>query len=469
MKEVINDNSVFKEFFDVFLFEYVPASSRRPDFTYIGEVKNSDIFIGILGKKYGSKDADGISPTEREFRTFIEHSPHNDVFIFVKGREDEDRDEEVRKLFRIIKDSFKYQRFENLTELKQSITGSLILFLQDKGPGNSAPFDEKVLMDVDYDALDEDEVKEFLEKRAFKLHVDIPNTPIRDILVNLLKVVNEVDGEFRPTNTALLFFSTDPTDYLPQSVIKIARYNGNTRIETIDNKEIIGPIYKMIDEVEVFFKRNTRLANKIVDFKRIDIPEYPFEAIREALTNAIAHRDYNRRGAHIMFSIFDNRVEILNPGGLLPGLKIKNLEGQHAARNNLICNIFHETKDMERFGTGIEKMKRLMVEHGLKEPEFSEQGDSFVVNFYGPGNRILDLVSDIPDDRKIDLKDLGLNNRQIEALKMMVNEKVVFTNSLYQETFNVSQKTAARDLKELVTQNQALILGKGRGTKYKAK
>jgi len=470
VKEVINDNPVFKEFFDVFLFEDVPASSRRPDFTYIGEVKNSDIFVCILGRKYGSKDDEGISPTERELRTFIEHSPHKDVLIFVKGRDDVDRDEEIQELLEFIRNppKFKYQRFEDLNDLKEYFTESLLVFIRNNGL-ESKPFDERVYMDVDYDALDEEEVNEFLEKRALNLHVDVPNTPINDILVNLLKVVKEVDGEFKPTNTALLFFSMDSTDYLPQNVIKIARYNGNTRIETIDNKEITGPIYKMIDEVEVFFKRNTRLANKIVDFKRIDIPEYPFEAIREALINAIAHRDYNRRGAHIMFSIFDNRVEILNPGGLLPGLKIKNLEGQHAARNNLICNIFHETKDMERFGTGIEKMKRLMVEHGLREPEFSEQGDSFVVNFYGPGDKILDLVSDIPDERKTDLKELGLNDRQISALKMMVNEKVVFTNSLYQETFNVSQKTAARDLKELVTQNQALILSKGRGTKYKAK
>ena len=469
VKEVISDNPVFNEFFDVFLFEDVPATRRRPDFTYIGEVKNSNIFIGILGNKYGSKDADGISPTEKELRTFIEHSPHNEIFIFVKGRDDEDRDIEIQKLLKLIKDplKLKYQRFENATDLKKHVTESLLLFLRNNGLG-SEPFDERVHMDVDYDALDGDEVKEFLEKRAFKLHVDIPNTPIKNILVNLLKVVKEVDGEFKPTNTALLFFSSDPTNYLPQNVIKIARYNGNTRIETIDNKEITGPIYRMIDEVEVFFKRNTRLANKIVDFKRIEIPEYPFEAIREALINAIAHRDYNRRGAHIMFSIFDNRIEILNPGGLLPGLDIKNLEGEHEHRNDLICNIFHETKDMECFGTGIEKMKSLMLEHGLREPEFSEQGDSFVVKFYGPGDKILDLVSNIPDERKTDLKELSLNNRQIEALKMMVNENKIFTNELYQKTFEVSDRTASRDLKGLVDKNQIRSEGEYKGTKYMA-
>ena len=468
VKEVVKDNSVFERFFDVFLFEDVPASSQRPDLTFINEVKDSDIFIGILGNKYGNIDEKGLSPTEREFRTFIANNPHSNIFIFVKGSRDETREEKIQKLIDFIRTSVTYKRFDDLKDLKEYINESLLLFFEEKGPGNTTPFDEKVQIDLDYTTLDEEEIKEFLQKRAFKLQVDLPSIPLKDILVNVLKVVKSVDDEFKPTNTALLFFTTEPSDYLPQSVIKIARYNGNTRAETIDNKVISGPIYKMIDDVEVFFKRNTRLANKIVDFKRVDIPEYPFDAIREALTNAIAHRDYNPRGAHIMFSIFDNRVEIVNPGGLLPGLKINNLEGKHVARNNLICNIFHETKDMERFGTGVRKMKRLMVEHGLKEPEFSEEGDYFVVKFYGPGDKILDLVSDIPEERMTDLKELGLNNRQIEALRMMVNGQKVFTNSLYQKTFDVSQKTAARDLKKLVTANQASIIGRGRSTKYKA-
>ena len=139
VKEVINDNPVFNEFFDVFLFEDVPATRRRPDFTYIGEVKNSDIFLCILGNKYGSRNDDGISPTEKELRTFIEHSPHNEIFIFVKGRDDEDRDEEIQKLLKLIKDppKLKYQRFEDVTDLKEHVTKSLLLFLRNNGLGLS--------------------------------------------------------------------------------------------------------------------------------------------------------------------------------------------------------------------------------------------------------------------------------------------------------------------------------------------
>ncbi len=113
-------------------------------------------------------------------------------------------------------------------------------------------------------------------------------------------------------------------------------------------------------------------------------------------------------------------------------------------------------------------MKELMEEHGLNEPEFSEEGDFFVVRFYGPGDNILDLVSGVPDERMTDLKELGLNDRQIKALELMVNEDKIFTNSLYQKTFDVSRPTASRDLKGLVNVEQVYKWGKGKGTKYKA-
>ena len=152
-----------------------------------------------------------------------------------------------------------------------------------------------------------------------------------------------------------------------------------------------------------------------------------------------------------MFFIFDDRIEISNPGSLLPGLNIKNLEGHHAARNKIICDIFHETKDMEKFGTGVGKMKRLMKERGLPKPEFSEEGDFFVTKFYGPGEKILDIVPSIPKERQVDLRELGLNKRQIEALRLMVNERKTFTINEYYQKFNTSEKTARRDFKKLIS------------------
>ncbi len=485
VKDLINDNSTLRDCFDIFLFEDLPAKGGDPVSKYLKEVESSSIYIGILGNKYGIKGKDGLSPTEKEFQAFISRNTRNNALIFIKNNEDSRKDEDMQKFIENAKKSCIYKRFNGTDDLKFKVLNSLISCLDDEGKFSKEPFDDTIRMELNYDSIDEEEVRDFLTKRAVNLDVDIPKISEKNFLINILKVIKEIDHEFKPTNTGLLFFGKNPYEYIPQNEIRIARFKGVTRLETIDSQEIKGPLYKMLDDVEIFFKRNTRLANKIVDFKRVDIPEYPYEAIREALINSIVHRDYTRRGAPIMFSIFDDRVEISNPGGLLPGLDLNNLEGHHETRNEKICAIFKveeifdfrtlknkkffkETKDMEKYGTGIHKMKESMVKHGLNEPEFLEEGDFFVAKFYGPGENILDLVPNIPDERITDLKELKLNNRQIIALEMMVNEGTVFTNKLYQEIFKVSDRTASRDLKELLDKNQVYSIGKRKNRKYKA-
>lgn len=467
VKETITSDLILKDIFEIFLFEDLPATGKNPISAYITEVKNSDIYIGLIGNVYGTPNKDGLSPTELEFQSFIEANPHNDTFIYIKDTTIE-RDEGTQKFIERIKKLTKYQKFKDLDDLKGHVKDSLIVYLYENNIISSEPFDMAITVEAVYDSIKEDEVKEFLEKRATQLNIDVPQRHIDDIVINILKVVKEHKGELKPINTGILFFGKDPSEFIPQNEIRIARFKGVTRLETIDSQEIKGPIYKMIDEVESFFRRNTRIANKIVEFKRINIPEYPYEAIREAIINAIAHRDYNRRGAPIMFSIFDDRIEISNPGGLISGLSLDNIEGKHETRNKKICEIFSETKDMERFGTGITKMKELMLDYGLKEPEFLEEGDVFTVKFYGPGDNILDLVSNIPKDRVIDLKALSLNDRQIKALEIMVNQEITLTNKLYQEEFSVSRFTATRDLTNLVDKEQIVRIGKGKSTKYKA-
>ncbi len=466
---MINNNPTLRDIFDVFLFEDIPAKGKPPVSTYLKEVENSDIYIGVIGNEYGAKVKDGLSPTEREFRHFIKSKPKGEILIFIKGTDDSKRDKDTKRFIRTIQDSFIYKRFTTLDDLKAQILNSLISLFDEKGLLSKKPFDETVCYEAGYDAIDEKEVKHFLENRAVKLRVDIPKISITEFLVKTLKLVKEVNGKLKPTNAAVLFFGKNPSEYIPHHEIRIARFKGITRTEFIDSKEIKGPIYIMLDEVELFFRRNTRLASKIVEFKRVDIPEYPYEAIREAVINAIAHRDYAYRWAPIVFSIFDDRIEISSPGGLLPGLNIKNLEGHHATRNRVICNIFHETKDMEKFGTGIGKMKRLMEEHRLAEPRFSEEGNFFVVKFYGPGDKILDLVPSIPKERQVDLRELGLNNRQIEALRLMVNENKRMSTKKYCRRFNISRNTAYLDLSELVKKNMILPMGQGRSLYYTPK
>ena len=467
VKEVINDTYIIKKFFEPFLFEDLPARGLDAVSTYLEQVKSSDIYIGILGNSYGPKNDDGISASELEYETFLE-TVNGEVLIFVKGQNDDARDLEINEFLNKVKKKSVYTRFDSIKDLKNKIIQSLESFLISEGVINTEEFDERVNPKVGFEAIDERQLKDFFEKRVINPDTCILDSSIKTILYRL-HLLKKFKGQYKPINTAILFFSQYASSYFPQNEIRIARFGGITKgVNIIDSQEIKGPIYKIIDQAENFFRRNIRTASKIVDFKRIDIPEYPYGAIREALINAIAHRDYNRTGAPIMFYIYDDRVEIISPGGLVSGVTLDNIGTKHEARNRNICNIFHETKDMEKLGMGIDKMRKSMREYGLLEPEFKLYDESFAVIFYGPRENILDLVSSIPENRKIDLIDLGLNDRQIKALTIMVNDKKVFTNPSYQKTFEVSKSTAARDLKALSEYGLILKLKKGKNTRYKA-
>lgn len=474
VKALVSGHQTLRRFFDIFIFEDVPAKGKSAPSIYLKEVDNSDVYLGILGFNYGQKQKDGLSETEREYQRFVntkDKKRKENALIFVKGanKDDGKRDKEMQQFLKNIRQPHTYERFLDKKDLEIKVRDALLAYLDDKGDIIEGAFDEFICKSASYKDINEEEVRDFLENRAIKLKVEIPKISIKDFLIKTLGVVKKSNGKFCPTNAALLFFGKNPSAHIPQNEIRIARFKGTTRLESIDTQEIKGSIYKILEQVEIFFKRNTRLANKIVEFKRVDIPEYPYEAIREGIINAIAHRDYFRRGAPIMVSIFDDRAEISSPGGLLPGLNINKLEGHHVSRNKKICEIFHETKDMEKFGTGITKMKQLMKGHGLFAPVFCEEGDFFVVKFYGPQDKILDLVSSIPQTRQTDLRELGLNERQIKALQRMVNDKELLTIKKYAGLFHVSDKTAKRDMAGLVKSGFVAKVGYKKGAYFKAK
>ncbi len=184
VKETIFSNPALRDFFDVFLFEDLPAKGKFPILTYLKEVRNSDIYIGLLGNQYGVKGNDGLSATEREFRLFTKSKFAKEVLFFIKGKNDIARDVETQNLLEVIRDSYIYKRFTSIGEFKAHVLNSLISFLDDKGILSKGPFDEAVCLEAEYDAIDEREVKNFLENRAVKLRVNIPGIPIKNFLHN---------------------------------------------------------------------------------------------------------------------------------------------------------------------------------------------------------------------------------------------------------------------------------------------
>ena len=132
---------------------------------------------------------------------------------------------------------------------------------------------------------------------------------------------------------------------------------------------------------------------------------------------------------------------------------MNNLEdGNSVRRNEIICNLFHHTKYMEQYGTGIERIKTKMIEHGLPAPKFELNGNFFKVILYWPGENILKLQDSVHAN-KIDLKKYDLNDRQYKLLEILSQNNENITNKEYRELFEVSRSTAARDLRRLVELN----------------
>jgi len=328
----------------------------------------------------------------------------------------------------------------------------------------ASEYDRQPVERATWQDIDEDKVRWYLSRRAEKRGLEVPSTPLPNVLTGLGALV-ERDGQLVLTRAGVLFFGQDPQAFVPHSEVRIARFQGTTMVHFVDRADLRGTLPEVIDEAERFIRRNTRLAAKVVGFRRREVTEYPYEAVREAVCNAVCHRDYTMTGSVVRVMIFDDRIEVNSPGGLPPGVTLQNIERKHVLRNTLLANFLYDIFYIEKWGAGITKMRRLMREHGLKEPLLEDLGSFFAVTFYGPGDRILDLI---PEEGVTDLRALGLNERQIEALALMVNEKRVLTNRDYRELFNVGNQTAARELTKLVERGQARQVGSGRATKYEA-
>jgi ATP-dependent DNA helicase RecG len=326
----------------------------------------------------------------------------------------------------------------------------------------ASEYDHPPVEGATWEDVDEDRVRWYLSRRAEKRGLEVPTTPLPNILAGLGALV-ERDGRLVPTRAGILFFGRDPQAFVPHSEVRIARFQGTTMMHFVDRADLRGTLPEMIDEAERFIRRNTRLAAKVVGFRRREVTEYPYEAVREAVCNAVCHRDYTMTGSVVRVMIFDDRIEVNSPGGLPPGVTLQNIERKHVLRNTLLANFLYDIFYIEKWGAGITKMRRLMREYGLKEPLLEDLGSFFAVTFYGPGDRILDLI---PEEGVTDLRALGLNERQIEALRLMINEGKELTNRQYREMFGITDRTALRDLNGLVAVGYVQRVGEGCRMRY---
>ncbi|HXH13699.1 MAG TPA: ATP-binding protein [Alphaproteobacteria bacterium] len=333
-------------------------------------------------------------------------------------------------------------------------------------------YDEEVIANATVDDLDNRLLDEYLAR----LRQTRPGAGFldgeRDEALARLHVVAR-DGEIvRPTLAGLLMFGKYPQEFLPQLMVTFVQYFGTTEEERtpqgarfVDSRRFEGPIPEMVKQAETYVLGAMRKAVLIDGMFRREIPEYPREALREALANAVAHRDYSPyvRGSYIQIRMFADRLEIQSPGGLFGNVTVENLEEEHSTRNARLMRMMEDMHVVENRGSGIRAMLQAMREANLEPPRFDDRRASFLVTFRNHTLMNPEAIAWLNQ-----LAHVPLNDRQRLTLVYLRQHEFI-TNADYRRLNRVDAMVAGQELRGLVEAGLVEPHGASRWTSYTLK
>ncbi|OGA48886.1 MAG: hypothetical protein A3F74_27675 [Betaproteobacteria bacterium RIFCSPLOWO2_12_FULL_62_58] len=451
VKAFIEGDPLLRRYFTVFLFEDLPARDRRADEVYLDQVDRCAIYVGLFGDAYGLEDAMGMSPTEREFDCATRRGKPR--LIFVKGADDKARHPKMRALVCRAGAQLIRRRFTTLAELTKALYASLVDYLEERGVIQNRPFDERPCGDAALDDIDATAVADFVRRARFERQFPLPEgTPMADMLAHLSLI-----RDAHPTNAAVLLFSRDPQRFIPCAEVRCMHFHGTEVQRPAPFYRIFkGSLFEQVDRAENFVLSvvNRSVGTRGESSRAPSTFEMPPAVVREAIVNAVAHRDYASAAA-VQISVFDDRVEVSNPGELPAPLTPERLREPHSsiARNARICDALFLTRYIEKYGTGTLMMIRDSLAHGLPEPDFRQRGGEFVTTL-GRDWLTRDVLASLP-----------LNERQRSAIAH-VRTAGRITNADYRRMLGCSRRTALRELAVLVQAGVLLAQGSGRGAHY---
>lgn len=465
------------------LFERQPATLRPKPTPYLELLKSCQVYVAVLWKEYGAITA-GKSATHREYE--LAQKLGMPTLITIRGPAGLERDPGTNALIDEIRSAgHTYDRFETTEELQKHVRSRLIRHIQDiyhVEPTTdqnqvarhtiqvASAFERQRIDRLAWEELDHGIATEVVQSAQESTDKRIGLNDVRHGLWQRGYLWRDESDRYFATAAGALLFGSDPSILFPHCRLELAAHTGAERTSNpSDHQTVRKPLTRAIDESVSFIQRNTRHPLRVVGLKRINVSEYPEEALREAIVNALAHRDYEDAGRKISIDVFLDRIEIVSPGPLPGNLSLKMLQSGKArarSRNPNIAQGLVLLGRMEERGTGIQRMRDAMLDHGLDLPVIRVVEDEVVVTLPGPGEN-LDRIR-IPDGEVITLEpsvEAKLNERQKEIVREVVRNGSV-TTGWCKEQFGVVQDTAVRDLRELVEWKVLEVRGKGRGTHY---
>ena len=298
--------------------------------------------------------------------------------------------------------------------------------------------------------LNINKIKEYLNIRKqsdyFKSH------STEDFLLSM-KLASK-NGEFKIKNSALMFFAKDPIFFNPQIEIKAARFDGIEPVKIVSHELIQSDLTESIEKSLSFVRNNLSKSIKIkAEAKREEKYQYPLDVIREAIVNAVAHRDYFSKDS-IQIYIFSDRIEITNPGSLPKGLPRELFGTLSVQRNPLTYRILRDYGFVEGLGSGVPRMINSMREQGLSDPEFGIYEHFFRTTLRNKQSELKPIK-----------KYQDLNDRQMKTIEFLKKNKSIKTK-VYMKINRVSFGTARSDINEMLKFSYIKKIGSFRGAYY---
>jgi ATP-dependent DNA helicase RecG len=318
-------------------------------------------------------------------------------------------------------------------------------------------FDTQVCKGATLKDINSAKVKWFLEKAKEERRLTIPERVSTKEALEYLKVLQH--GKLN--NTGILLFGKDPQKFFVQAKIRAGRIKGTEGNDFLDMKVLEGTIPELRENAMRFIAEHIKKAVFFDANQRYDKWEYPLRALEEALNNALAHRDYFSN-SDIQLAVYDDRIEIWNPGELPKELTPEQLKVKHKSipRNPFLADRLYLIKYIEHLGSGTNRIVEEMREDKLPDPVFANNSGGFEIVLIGPGKSFEKAIEDAK------LHKLDLNDRQKKAMSYL-RSKGEISRKEYAKLSEISLRQANKDLNDLLKKKVIIQVGMGRSTKYR--
>lgn len=308
-------------------------------------------------------------------------------------------------------------------------------------------YDEQIAWDAELETLDLTPLQQAFARIG---------KPLDQSRMTGLKLIRNEHGIQRPTHGLMILLGL-----YEQVEIKCSRFKGTSMAVFLDKKEYRGDLFNQLAQAEAFIKNHLHLKAEILDLQRTETYEIPIPAIREALINAIVHRDYSNTGRDIKIGIYDDMLNIVSPGGLPNGLTLDDaLKGRSEIRNKVIARVFKELGYIEQWGSGMNRIHELCQLAGNPQPTISESGDFIDIEFH----RILP-----PEDGKSSEKSSEKGSEKLPPILALIQQEPKISAKTLAEQLGLSSRAIEKQIAQLKQQGKLERIGPAKGGHWKVK